>query len=67
MGLPGGDGDTAMATRLRELLTAAGLPDPERDRGEVHRTALSVVEGFFGLSLPRGRIVNGTPCRPSGR
>ncbi|CAL9651175.1 hypothetical protein SUDANB176_06628 [Streptomyces sp. enrichment culture] len=59
-GYQGVDGDPAVAGRLQELLTAAGLPDPERDRREVHRTALSVVEGFFGLSLPKDRIVNGT-------
>ncbi|MFE9799624.1 hypothetical protein ACFYP6_12195 [Streptomyces goshikiensis] len=41
-------------------LTAAGLPDPERDRREVHRTALGVIEKFFGLSLPKDLIVNGT-------
>ncbi|GLX41181.1 hypothetical protein Sros01_72540 [Streptomyces roseochromogenus] len=54
------DGDPETAARLQELLTAANLPDPERDRREVHRTALCVVEKFVGLSLPKDRIVNGT-------
>jgi hypothetical protein len=44
---------------LQELLIPAGLPDPERDRREVHRTALSVVERYFGLSLPEDQIVSG--------
>ncbi len=59
-GYQGVDGDPATAARLQELLNAAGLPDPERDRREVHRTALGVVEGFFGLSLPKDPIVHGT-------
>ncbi|MFE3629050.1 DUF6461 domain-containing protein [Streptomyces goshikiensis] len=59
-GYDGVDGDPETAARLQELLTSAGLPDPERDRGEVHRTALGVVEKFFGLSLPKDLIVNGT-------
>ncbi|WP_143674608.1 MULTISPECIES: DUF6461 domain-containing protein [Streptomyces] len=59
-GYQGVDGDPATAARLQELLTAAGLPDPERDREDVHRIALGVVEGFFGLSLPKDLIVHGT-------
>ncbi|MGW6690911.1 DUF6461 domain-containing protein [Streptomyces sp. NPDC054961] len=59
-GYQGVEGDPATAARLQDLLTAAGLPDPERGRGEAHRIALGVVEGFFGLSLPRELIVNGT-------
>lgn len=59
-GYQGVDGDPATAARLQKLLTAAGLPDPERDREDVHRTALGVVEGFFGLSLPKDPIVHGT-------
>lgn len=58
-GYQGVDGDPATAARLQELLTAAGLPDPERDQREVHRTALNVVETFFGLSLPKDPIVHG--------
>ncbi|MEV5885964.1 hypothetical protein AB0L74_25140 [Streptomyces sp. NPDC052020] len=54
------EGDPATATRLRERLTAAGLPDPERNQREVHRAALGVVGEFFGLSLPRDAIVSGT-------
>ncbi|WP_331738056.1 DUF6461 domain-containing protein [Streptomyces sp. NBC_01276] len=59
-GYDGVDGDPETAARLQELLTAAGLPDPERDRREVHRTALGVVEKFFDLSLPKDLIANGT-------
>ncbi|MFH8370536.1 hypothetical protein [Streptomyces sp. NPDC018031] len=59
-GYRGVDGDPATAARLQELLTAAGLPDPDRDRGDVHRTALSVLDGFFGFALPRDEIVTGT-------
>ncbi|MFD7782572.1 DUF6461 domain-containing protein [Streptomyces nojiriensis] len=54
------EGDPATAPRLQELLTAAGLPDPELDDREVHRTALGVIERFFGLSLPKQPIVHGT-------
>ncbi|MFE3169204.1 DUF6461 domain-containing protein [Streptomyces sp. NPDC059224] len=54
------EGDPATAAPLQERLTAAGLPDPERNRREVHRAALGVVEEFFGLTLPRDPIVNGT-------
>ncbi|MEU8435459.1 hypothetical protein AB0F18_21590 [Streptomyces sp. NPDC029216] len=59
-GYQGVDGEPATAARLQQLLTAAGLPDPERDEREVHSTALGVVEKFFGLSLPKGPIVSGT-------
>ncbi|MFJ3926375.1 hypothetical protein [Streptomyces sp. NPDC090022] len=59
-GYDGVDGDPATAARLQDLLTAAGLPDHERARGEVHRIALGVVERFFGLSLPKAPIVEGT-------
>ncbi|MFE0043721.1 DUF6461 domain-containing protein [Streptomyces albireticuli] len=59
-GYDGVDGEPATAARLQELLTAAGLPDPERDRRDVHRTALGVIEKFFGLSLPRVPIMNHT-------
>ncbi|MCZ0983471.1 hypothetical protein O1L60_42395 [Streptomyces diastatochromogenes] len=59
-GYQGVDGEPKTATRLQQLLTAAGLPDPERDEREVHRTALGVIEKFFGLSLPKDQIVNGT-------
>lgn len=59
-GYDGVDGDPATAGRLQELLTAAGLPGDDLERREVHRIALGVVEGFFGLSLPREPIVNGS-------
>ncbi|MFD6180722.1 DUF6461 domain-containing protein [Streptomyces goshikiensis] len=59
-GYTGVDGDPATARRLQDLLTGAGLPDPALDRGETHRTALGVIERFFGLSLPRAAIVEGT-------
>ncbi|CAM5497212.1 hypothetical protein SAVIM338S_03541 [Streptomyces avidinii] len=59
-GYQGVDGDPATASRLQQLLTAAGLPDPERDDRAVHRTALGIVEEFFGLTLPRDPIVNAT-------
>ncbi|MEW2374380.1 hypothetical protein AB0940_34260 [Streptomyces sp. NPDC006656] len=59
-GYQGVDGDPVTAVRLQQLLTAAGLPDPERNEGEVHRTALGIVEKFFRLSLPKGPIVSGT-------
>lgn len=54
------EGAPVTAARLQERLTAAGLPDPERNRREVHRAALGVVEDFFGLTLPRDPIVRGT-------
>ncbi|MFB6480069.1 DUF6461 domain-containing protein [Streptomyces virginiae] len=53
------EGDPATASRLQALLNAAGLPDPERDSEEAHRTALGVIERFFGLSLPKAPIVAG--------
>jgi hypothetical protein len=54
------DGDPVTTTGLQERLTAAGLPDPERDHRDVHRVTLGVVEEFFGLSLPREVIVSGS-------
>ncbi|MEV5518716.1 hypothetical protein AB0L50_38515, partial [Streptomyces flaveolus] len=54
------DGDPVTATGLQERLTAAGLPDPERDHRDIHRAALGVIEDFFGLSLPREVIVSGS-------
>ncbi|MFE4593030.1 DUF6461 domain-containing protein [Streptomyces laurentii] len=59
-GYQGVDGEPATAARLQQLLTAAGLSDPERDAKEVHRTALGIVEKFFGLSLPKDPIVSGS-------
>ncbi|MFJ6481680.1 MULTISPECIES: hypothetical protein [unclassified Streptomyces] len=45
---------------LTTAACAAGLPDEELDDREVHRTALGVIERFFGLSLPKEPIVHGT-------
>ncbi|MEU8544466.1 hypothetical protein AB0C52_31490 [Streptomyces sp. NPDC048717] len=59
-GYQGVDGDPGTAARLQQRLTEAGLPDPEMAGGEAHRIALGVVEEFFGLSLPRAAIVDGT-------
>ncbi|MFJ5552698.1 DUF6461 domain-containing protein [Streptomyces sp. NPDC093225] len=59
-GYTGVTGDAATALRLQDLFTAAGLPDPDLDRREVHHTALGVVEQFLGLSLPKAPIVAGT-------
>ncbi|MFF9431285.1 hypothetical protein [Streptomyces sp. NPDC014746] len=59
-GYEGVIGDPATAARLQDLLTAAGLPDPELEHREVHRTTLGVVERFLGLSLPKSPIVYGT-------
>ncbi|MFD7079938.1 hypothetical protein [Streptomyces sp. NPDC059918] len=59
-GYQGVEGEPATAARLQQLLTAAGLPDPEWDDREVHRGALGIVEEFFGLSLPKEQIVRGT-------
>ncbi|MGW1638358.1 DUF6461 domain-containing protein [Streptomyces lavendulae] len=59
-GYEGVTGDPATATRLQDLLTATGLPDPELDHREVHRTALGVIERFLSLSLPKSQIVDGT-------
>jgi hypothetical protein len=54
------DGDPPTATRLQERLTAAGLPDPERDHRDIHRAALGVIGEFFGITLPREVIVSGS-------
>ncbi|MFI5532947.1 hypothetical protein ACIA8O_30865 [Kitasatospora sp. NPDC051853] len=51
-------GDPEVAAQVRELLAAAGLPDHDRPRREVHRTVLEVLEGHFGLSLPRALALN---------
>ncbi|MFH7599273.1 hypothetical protein WDV06_29870 [Streptomyces racemochromogenes] len=59
-GYQGVEGDPATASRLQELLTAAGLPAQEQDDREVHRTALGIIAEFFGLVLPRDPIVSGT-------
>ncbi|MFE7752576.1 hypothetical protein [Streptomyces sp. NPDC057428] len=58
-GYEGIEGEPGTVAVLHDRLTAAGLPAPERDRSDVHRAALGVVEEFFGLSLPRDPIVSG--------
>ncbi|MEV6728587.1 hypothetical protein [Streptomyces sp. NPDC051364] len=59
-GYDGVVGEPEVASRVQAELTAAGLPDEEADRRDVHRTALGIVERHFGLSLPRDEIVTGT-------
>ncbi|MCD7442554.1 hypothetical protein K4B79_30585 [Streptomyces lincolnensis] len=54
------DGDPEVAAAVRDRLTAAGLPDEDLDRRTVHRTSLRVLQEHFGLTLPRGQIVQGT-------
>ncbi|MER6474700.1 hypothetical protein [Streptomyces filamentosus] len=56
-GYRGVEGDPAEAGRLEEAFAAAGLPDPDRPRDEVHHLALGVVGEFFGLSLPRRAVL----------
>ncbi|MEU0936211.1 hypothetical protein [Embleya sp. NPDC005971] len=51
-------GDPEVADRLKELLSAEGLPDKERANREVHRTILGVLERHFGLTLPRALVVD---------
>ncbi|MGW8726126.1 DUF6461 domain-containing protein [Streptomyces sp. NPDC055808] len=50
-------GDAEVDQRVRELLTAEGLPDHEREDREVHRTSLRVLERHFGLTLPRALVL----------
>ena len=50
-------GDHEVACTVKELLTAEGLPDEERENREVHRTTLGVLERHFGLSLPQALVV----------
>ncbi|MFI9331354.1 hypothetical protein ACIGZJ_27930 [Kitasatospora sp. NPDC052868] len=35
------------------------LPDPERERDDLHRTCLGVLGRSFGLALPRAAVVEG--------
>ncbi|MFF7635938.1 DUF6461 domain-containing protein [Kitasatospora sp. NPDC008050] len=51
-------GDPEAAARVEEMLTAAGLPDENMPRREVHRTSLEVIGRCFGLSLPRTQILD---------
>ncbi|MFG3055419.1 DUF6461 domain-containing protein [Kitasatospora sp. NPDC048239] len=50
-------GDPEVADRIKELLSAEGLPDEERANREVHRTALGVLGRHFGLTLPRALVL----------
>ncbi|GLV88511.1 hypothetical protein Slala03_82000 [Streptomyces lavendulae subsp. lavendulae] len=59
-GYQGVAGDPETAARLQNLLTNAGLPNPDLERRDVHRTALGVIERFLGISLPKALIVEGT-------
>ncbi|BBB01975.1 hypothetical protein RVR_9630 [Actinacidiphila reveromycinica] len=56
-GYDGVTGDREPAGRVEELLAGAGLPDATVPSREVHRTALRIIERCFGLSLPRGRVL----------
>lgn len=57
-GSPEGDPDVVAA--VRERLAAAGLPDDDLDHRVVHRACLEVLQGQFGLTLPRERILEDT-------
>ncbi|MFI6151520.1 DUF6461 domain-containing protein [Kitasatospora sp. NPDC051170] len=50
-------GDPEVAGKVKELLSAEGLPDEERAGREVHRTTLGVLERHFGLTLPRTLVL----------
>ncbi|MBD0692938.1 DUF6461 domain-containing protein [Streptomyces sp. CBMA123] len=50
-------GDPEVAGKIKELLSAEGLPDEERAGREVHRTTLGVLERHFGLTLPRALVL----------
>jgi hypothetical protein len=56
-GYDGVNGDREVAVRVEEMLAAAGLPDANVPRREVHRTALEIIERYFGLSLPRRQVL----------
>ncbi|MFF5146516.1 hypothetical protein ACFY6U_43525 [Streptomyces sp. NPDC013157] len=56
-GYDGVSGDREVAVHVEEMLAAAGLPDPDVPRREVHRTALEIIERHFGLSLPRRQVL----------
>ncbi|MER5636714.1 hypothetical protein ABT095_07160 [Kitasatospora sp. NPDC002227] len=58
-GYTGVNGDPGLAARVTALLTAAGLPDENVPRPEVHRRCLEVLDSAFGLSLPRTAIQDG--------
>ncbi|MGW3073385.1 MULTISPECIES: DUF6461 domain-containing protein [unclassified Kitasatospora] len=49
-------GEPATAAALTAELAAAGLPDPERESGDLHRTCLEVLGRHFALTLPRALV-----------
>ncbi|MFJ4186794.1 hypothetical protein [Kitasatospora sp. NPDC089509] len=58
-GFAGVDGEPAVAAAVTADLAALGLPDPERPNREVHRLCLEVLGRRFGLTLPRGPVLEG--------
>jgi hypothetical protein len=56
-GYDGVNGDREVAGRMEEMLAAAGLPDADMPRRDVHRTVLGIIERHFGLSLPRRQVL----------
>ncbi|MFD5465773.1 hypothetical protein ACFWIQ_23495 [Kitasatospora sp. NPDC127059] len=58
-GRDGVDGDPATAAAVTADLAAAGLPDPERSRRDVHRSCLELLGRRFGLALPRAAVLDG--------
>ncbi|MFE2914380.1 hypothetical protein [Kitasatospora indigofera] len=50
-------GDPEVADVVKQLLSMEGLPDEERAHREVHRSTLGVLERQFGLTLPRGLVL----------
>ncbi|MER6251840.1 hypothetical protein ABT224_10755 [Streptomyces sp. NPDC001584] len=65
-GYDGIDGDPAVATRVTAAMAEAGLPvagregyTGEEDEQRMRRTLLEILGRLFGLSLPRGRILQG--------
>ncbi|MBD0689529.1 hypothetical protein [Streptomyces sp. CBMA123] len=58
-GFDGVDGDPETAAAVTADLAAAGLPDPEREKRDVHRTCLELLGRRFGLALPRAAVLDG--------
>lgn len=56
-GYNGVNGDREVAERVEGMLADAGLPDATVPRREVHRTTLEIIERCFGLTLPRGQVL----------
>ncbi|MFB7515884.1 DUF6461 domain-containing protein [Streptomyces sp. NPDC056144] len=57
-GSAGVDGDPEVASKVQDLLTAAGLPSEVIPQREVHRATLQILEAHFGLDLPRVRVLD---------